>query len=113
MRKSFDGLFALVQNHLGQDVMSGHLFVFTGKRRNRVKVLYWDRSGLANWCKRLEGARSVFRLSKVGTASHIEMTPADLALTLEGVDLDMTVRLPALELGRRREGSGRASLEKT
>lgn len=96
MRKSFDGLFALVRDFLGQDAMSGHLFVFAGKRGNRLKILYWDRTGLAIWYKRLEN--SVFHIPKAGSLSHVEMTPADLALVLEGVDLQKTARMPSFEL---------------
>ena len=50
MRKSFDGLFALASS-LDLDPLSGHLFVFINKRRDRIKILYWDRDGLAVWAK--------------------------------------------------------------
>lgn len=49
LRKSFDGLFALVQQHLHLDPLSGHLFVFRNRRGERLKILYWDRDGLALW----------------------------------------------------------------
>ena len=54
MRKSFDGLSALVAGALELDPLSGHLFVFINKRRDRIKILYWDRDGLSVWAKRLE-----------------------------------------------------------
>jgi transposase len=54
MRKSFDGLAALVSGGLALDPLSGHLFVFVNKRRDRIKVLYWDRDGLAVWAKKYE-----------------------------------------------------------
>ena len=52
MRKSFDGLSALVAGALELDPLSGHLFVFLNKRRDRIKILYWDRDGLALWAKK-------------------------------------------------------------
>jgi transposase len=54
MRKSFDGLSALVAGALALDPLSGHLFVFLNKRRDRIKILYWDRDGLAVWAKKQE-----------------------------------------------------------
>jgi len=54
MRKSFDGLAALVSGGLALDPLSGHLLVFINRRRDRIKVLYWDRDGLAVWAKKYE-----------------------------------------------------------
>ena len=53
MRKGFDGLSGLAEHVLRQDPLSGHLFVFRNRARNRLKVLYWDQDGLAIWYKRL------------------------------------------------------------
>jgi transposase len=89
MRKSFDGLSALVAGALSLDPLSGHLFVFLNKRRDRVKILYWDRDGLAVWAKRLE--KGTFRVPQA-TAGRIEMTTADLAALLAGIDLDTARR---------------------
>jgi transposase len=88
MRKSFDGLAALASGTMALDPLSGHLFVFVNRRRDRIKVLYWDRDGLAVWAKRLE--RGTFRLPAAG-AESVEMTTAELAALLAGIDLD-TVR---------------------
>ena len=88
MRKSFDGLFALASG-LALDPLSGHLFVFVNKRRDRVKVLYWDRDGLAVWAKRLE--RGTFRIPIAG-ADRVEMTTAELAALLAGIDLNTARR---------------------
>ena len=88
MRKSFDGLAALASG-LALDPLSGHLFVFVNKRRDRVKILYWDRDGLAVWAKRLE--RGTFRIPAAGF-DRVEMTTAELAALLAGIDLDTTRR---------------------
>lgn len=90
MRKSFDGLFALVSG-LDLDPLSGHLFVFINKRRDRIKILYWDRDGLAVWAKRLE--RGTFRIPDA-TANRLEMSAADLAALLAGIDLNSVRRRP-------------------
>ncbi len=83
MRKSFDTLAALVRESLGCDPLSGHLFVFVGRRRDRIKVLYWDRDGYALWSKRLE--RGTFRLP-AARDGRIELKTSELLLLLEGFD---------------------------
>jgi transposase len=89
MRKSFNGLMAIVQNVLGRDPLSGHIFVFTNRVRNRLKLLFWDRTGLWVCAKRLE--KGTFSWPEVGEAS-VEMTAAELALILGGIDLKDTRR---------------------
>ena len=84
MRRSFDGLAAMVREIVRQDPLSGHLFVFFNRRRDRVKVLFWDRSGLALYYKRLEAG--VFTLP-VSSDPSVEVTSAELSLILEGIDL--------------------------
>jgi transposase len=88
MRKSFDALSALVSG-LALDPLSGHLFVFVNKRRDRIKILYWDRDGMAVWAKRLE--RGTVRMPSAG-AESIEMTTAELAALLAGIDLNTARR---------------------
>ena len=90
MRRSFDGLAALAEHVLRQDPLSGHVFVFRGKRGDRVKILYWDRDGYALWYKRLEAGTFRFPASQ---ASCVEWTPAELALVLEGIEVRGVKRL--------------------
>jgi transposase len=84
MRRSFDGLFALVRDFLGEDPLSGHLFVFRNRAGDRLKVLWWDRDGLAIFYKRLE--EGTFRFPSAGDSARLEMTSADLQLVLQGID---------------------------
>jgi transposase len=89
MRRGFDGLAALTTAVIGQDPLSGHLFVFRNRRGDRLKILYWDRDGLAIWAKRLE--RGAFRFP-APCGDRIEVTPAEMAAILEGIDLSRARR---------------------
>lgn len=90
LRKSFDGLAALVRQFLGADPLSGHLFVFRNKSGDRLKLLFWDRDGLVIYYKRLEEGTFVFPASPDGQS--VEIRSADLAMLLDGVDLDSVRR---------------------
>ena len=92
MRLGFDGLFALVASRLDADPLSGHLFIFRNRTADRLKVLYWDRDGLALWYKRLE--QGCFRLPThaANAQASLEISAADLAMLLQGVDLDSATR---------------------
>ncbi|MGB4225355.1 MAG: IS66 family insertion sequence element accessory protein TnpB [Candidatus Dechloromonas phosphoritropha] len=83
LRKSFDGLYAITRHVLGQDPLSGQLFVFFNRRGTQVKVLYWDRSGFCLWAKRLEEGRFVANWDKVRTC---EIDWTGLKLLLEGIE---------------------------
>jgi transposase len=86
MRRSFDGLLALVRDFLGHaDPLSGHLFVFRNKRGDRLKAIWWDSDGLAIFYKRLEDGSFAFPLPTAGQR-QVEMTAADLQLVLQGID---------------------------
>lgn len=91
MRKQFDGLHALVTPVFGQDVFGGHLFLFFNRRRDRVKLLYWDQDGLALWAKRLETGRYQLPAAQ-GDATGIEIDATTLSLILGGVDLSSARR---------------------
>ncbi len=87
LRKSFDTLAALVCDHIDEDPQSGHLFVFLNRRRNRVKILWWDRSGYCLLAKRLEGGQFHVYDQSTGGPKRFELKASDLALLLEGIDL--------------------------
>jgi len=87
IRKSFDGLSAAVREILLEDPLSGHLFAFRNRRGDRLKILFWDRSGFCLFYKRLERGTFQLPVEFVGRAQHIEMEAAELALMLEGIDL--------------------------
>ncbi len=91
MRKSFDGLHALVTQAMELDALAGHLFVFTNRRRDRIKILYWDRDGFAVWAKRLEEGAYAMPLS--GSAEkRREITAPELSALLSGIDLSQAKR---------------------
>jgi len=83
MRKGFDGLAALVQTQLHEDPFAGHVFVFRGRRGDRVKLLWWSGDGLCLFAKRLERGRFVWPQAASGTVS---LTAAQLSMLLEGID---------------------------
>ena len=88
MRKGFDGLAAQVQTVLQADPFSGALFVFRGKRGDRLKILAWDGSGLCLYAKRLESGRFVWPPIVEG---RLQLTAGQLWLLLEGIDWRRTV----------------------
>ena len=91
MRKSYDGLSALVTSAMNQDVLSGHLFLFLNRRRDRIKLLWWDRDGLAIWMKRLEAG--TFETPKAAAdQTCLELDTTQLAMLLTGVSLDSVKR---------------------
>ncbi len=91
LRKGYDGLAHLAREAIGEDPLSGHLFVFANRRRDRIKILYWDRDGYAVWMKRLE--RGTYRWPSPD-ADHVEWTAPELAAVLGGIDLKATRRRP-------------------
>ena len=91
MRKGFEGLFGLVRDRLECDPLGGHVFLFSNSQRNRLKLLFWDGSGLWVCAKRLEKGR--FRWPEAASgATKIRLTHEELALLLGGIDLSRTTR---------------------
>jgi transposase len=89
MRKGFDGLYGLVRDQLGQDPLSGHVFLFANRRHTRLKVLVWDGSGLWVCAKRLEKGR--FHWPSAEKASHsVTMRAEELAMLVTGLDFKQT-----------------------
>jgi transposase len=95
-RLGFDGLAALVSSRLAADPYSGHLFIFRNRTGDRVKVLYWGRHGLCLWSQRLEAGRYHFPDPPQEGAAGIELTPAQFAMVLDGIDLTQVRRFKRL-----------------
>ena len=86
MRKGFDGLQGLIAGVLEQDPLSGRLFLFVNRRRDKLKILYWDGDGLAIWYKRLE--QGTFQTPAVADDQpSVEMRSDELTMLLRGIDL--------------------------
>lgn len=86
MRKGFEGLHGLVRDQLGQDPLSGHLFLFTNTTKTRLKALVWDGSGLWVCAKRLEKGRFHWPVTEPASRS-VTMRPEELAMLVNGLDL--------------------------
>lgn len=90
MRKGFNGLSGLVRSFLKQQPTSGHLFVFRNRAGDKLKLLYWDRDGLAIWYKQLE--KGTFRFPTTTLSGDGEIDNATLLMILEGIDLNSVKR---------------------
>ena len=91
MRRSFDGLAALVREQMELDPLCGHLYVFGSRRKDRVKILYWDRDGFAVWAKRLEEGTYALPFAESGEIRR-EITAQELGALLSGIDLSQASR---------------------
>jgi transposase len=101
LRRGHDGLCALVRGQLGLDPFNGHLFAFVGRRRDRIKILFWDRGGFVLYYKRL--ARGRFVLPRVAAgADRVVLDATQLAMLLGGFDPVNARRVAAWEPASRR-----------
>ena len=92
LRKSFDGLSALVRQALGDDPLSGHWFVFRNRAGDRLKILAWEEDGWCLWYKRLEEGVFRFPLPSGDGPPRLEIRAAELAMLLDGVVLEKVQR---------------------
>lgn len=92
LRNGFDGLCALTRNVIREDPLSGHLFVFINRRRNRAKILVWEKSGFWLLYKRLE--KGTFKRPRAADdgSRALQIDSTELALMLEGIDLRSAIR---------------------
>jgi len=89
MRKSFNGLVTLTEAVFRKDPASGHLFVFINRRRDMIKILYWDGTGFCIWYKRLaSGGFQLPSLGSTNSSADVELSASQLSLILEGIDLN-------------------------
>jgi len=91
MRRSFDGLHALVRDHLQLDAFAGHLHLFANRRKDRLKILYWDHDGFAVWAKRLEEGVFAIPAGEPGS-QRFEITVEELGALLSNIDLSTASR---------------------
>ena len=87
MRKGFEGLFGLVRDRLGQDPLSGHLFLFSNRNHTRLKALVWDGSGLWVCAKRLEKGRFGWPVQPEGGSRSVTMRPEEFSMLVNGLDV--------------------------
>jgi len=99
MRKSFNGLYALAKGQMGADVLEGHLFLLCNRRRDRLKALFWDGSGLWVCAKRLEKGTFAWPQCGGDRIESVELSRAQLNLLLGGLDLRATRKRNWLRTG--------------
>ena len=92
MRRSFDGLYALVSGTMQLNAFDGHLFVFSNRRRDRIKLLYWDHDGFAIWAKRLEEGTYAVPFTGDDGERRCEITAQELGAILSGIGLSEASR---------------------
>ena len=103
MRKSFNGLVDLTESALKQDPLSGSLFVFVNRRRDRIKILYWGQTGFCIWYQQLQkGTYQLPGQDSLEEQETIEVTRSQLSLILDGIDLSSARQRMRFQLSRER-----------
>ena len=101
MRKSFNGLVALTESNLKQDPLSGDLFVFVNRRRDRIKILYWGQTGFCIWYQQLQqGTYQLPCQESLDDRETLEVTRSQLSLILDGIDLASARQRVRFQLNR-------------
>ena len=101
MRKSFNGLVALTEAELKQDPLSGDLFVFVNRRRDRIKILYWGQTGFCIWYQQLQkGTYQLPCQESLDDQDTLEVTRSQLSLILDGIDLSSARQRVRFQLNR-------------
>ena len=108
LRKSYDGLAALVEGTFGHDLFDGDLFVFLNQRATQVRILYWDRDGYCIWMKRLE-AGTFRRITVTGQVPVIEVDVGELMMLLEGMDAPVIKRRKRYRVPNQNRSSAKLS----
>jgi len=99
LRRSFHGLVSLAESVLKQDPLTGHLFAFLNRRRDRIKLLYWGGTGFCIWYQQLEkGTYQLPDLARADERAGVEISVSQLSLMLDGIDLGSVRRRPRYQL---------------
>jgi len=107
MRKGFDGLLALIKDHLHQDPFAGGLYAFVNRRRDRLKLLAWEGDGLAIYYRRLEQGTYQFPVVE-GSKPSVVLSATDLSLILSGIDLKSVKRRKRYQQAKPQEAEGKS-----
>jgi len=110
MRKSFNGLVALTESVLQQDPLSGSLFVFVNRRRDRIKILYWGQTGFCIWYQQLQKGTYQLPGDALEEQQTIEVTRSQLSLILDGIDLSSARQRTRFQLPREQLAADEATL---
>lgn len=103
MRKSFHGLVALTEAQMKQDPLSGSLYVFVNRKRDRIKILYWGQTGYCIWYQQLQkGTYQLPTSQSLENDDTLEVSRSQLSLILDGIDLASARQRPRFELGHSR-----------